>query len=101
MAPRLVSREDFRGLFALYAFAAQLNNNHAGASRLLKLFASSPNISDSLLDRWSERVEALNPEIVGSVLGPCAHAVADGNVNYDHASAFLHALLKTLDQTQH
>jgi hypothetical protein len=30
-----------------------------------------------------------------------AHAVADGSSSYDHASAFLHALLKALDQTQH
>ncbi|WP_315828632.1 hypothetical protein, partial [Bradyrhizobium sp. SZCCHNG3015] len=77
----------------------QLNRNPDGASRLLNLFTSSQNISDELLDRWAERAEAIGPEAVGSVLCPHAHAVADGNTSYDHASAFLQALLKKLDQT--
>ncbi|WFU46055.1 hypothetical protein QA640_45680 (plasmid) [Bradyrhizobium sp. CB82] len=101
MARRAVSRDDFRSFFAFHAFAAELNKNHDGASRLLKLFTSSRDICDDLLDLWSERAEALGPETVGGVLNPRVHAVADGDINYDHASAFLHALLKTLDQTQH
>lgn len=98
MAQRSVSREDFRGLFALYACAAQLHKKHDGASRLLNLFDSSRDISDDLLHLWSERVQAVGAETVGSVLCPRARAVADGDANYDHASAFLHALLKALDQ---
>ena len=101
MARRAVSRDDFRGLFALFAFAAQHNENHKGASRLLHLFMSSRQIPDDLLDLWSERAEAVGFEAVGDQLCRCAHAVADGNSTYDHASAFLHALLKALDQTQH
>src|SRR3954469_591996 len=75
MAQRSVSREDFRGLFALYACAAQLNKKHDGASRLLNLFDSSRDISDDLLHLWSERVEAVSAETVGSVLCPRARAV--------------------------
>jgi hypothetical protein len=101
MAQRSVSREDFRGLFALYACAAQLHKKNAGASRLLNLFESSRDITDDLLHLWSERVEAVSAETVGNVLCPRARAVADGKANYDHASAFLHAMLKALDQSQH
>ncbi|MDA9437048.1 hypothetical protein XH88_35775 [Bradyrhizobium sp. CCBAU 51627] len=101
MPQRAVSREDFRGLFAFYVFVARHDNKHDGASRLLKLFTSSQNISDELLDQWSERADALGAERVGSVLGPRTRAVANGDANYDHASAFLHALLTALDQTQH
>lgn len=101
MARRAVSRDEFRGLFALFAFAAQHHQKHDGASRLLHLFTSSQNIPDDLLDRWAERAEAIGPEAVGNELSLRAHAVADGNTSYDHASAFLHALLKALDQTKH
>src|SRR3954447_12980097 len=101
MAQRSVSREDFRGLFALYACAAQLHKKHAGASRLLNLFESSRDIPDDLLHLWSARVEAVGAEAVGSVLCLRARAVADGDAKYDHASAFLHAMLKALDQSQH
>lgn len=98
---RAVSRDDFRSLFALYAFAARHNKQHDRASRLLKLSTSSGTGSDHVPDQWSERIEAPGPELVGSMLGPRARAVADEDANYDHASAFLHTLLKALDQTQH
>lgn len=98
---RAVSRDDFRSLFALYAFADRHNKQHDRASRLPKLLTSSRTTSDDPLDRWPERVEAPGPETVGGALGPRARAVADDDANYDHASAFLHALLKALDQTQH
>ncbi|UPK33917.1 hypothetical protein IVB18_37980 [Bradyrhizobium sp. 186] len=98
---RAVSRDDSRSLFALFVFAARHDKQHDRASRLLKLFTSGRTTSDDLLDQWPERVEAPEPEIDGSVIGPRARAVADDDANYDHASAFLHALLKALDQTQH
>ncbi|WP_027544994.1 hypothetical protein [Bradyrhizobium sp. WSM2254] len=101
MARRAVSRDDFKGLFALFAFAAQHKENHNGASRLLHLFMSSRYIPDDLLDLWSECAEATGPETIGEQLCLRAHDVADGSSSYDHASAFLHALLKALDQTQH
>ena len=98
---RAVSRDDFRSLFAIDAFAARHNTQHDRASRLLKLFTSGRTTSDDLLDQWPERVEAPEPEIDRAVIGPRARAVADDDANYDHASALLHALLKALDQTQH
>ncbi|CUT12690.1 hypothetical protein BF49_3770 [Bradyrhizobium sp.] len=101
MAWRAVSREDFRSLFALYAFVAKHNRNHDGEHLLLTLFTSSRNIPDDLLIEWSERVEPLNPETVGGVLCPRARAVAKGEARYDHASAFLHSVLKALDETAH
>ena len=87
MAQRSVSREDFRGLFALYACAAQLHKKHAGASRLLNLFESSRDISDDLLHLWSERVEAVSAETVGSVLCPRARAVSATPTSSDDPSA--------------
>ncbi|MDN5003912.1 hypothetical protein ACFQZO_24040 [Bradyrhizobium sp. GCM10027634] len=101
MSRRSVSRDHFRGLFALYAFAAEHSENHDGAARLLHLFISSQSISDDLLDYWADRADAIGSETLGHELGLRAHAVADGNSNYDHASAFLHALLKSLDQRPH
>ncbi len=97
MSPRTVSRDDFRGLFALYSFAARHDHDHDGASRLLNLFISSRSIPDDLLNRWSEAAEGLGPEAVGHMLRLRAHAVADGDEIYDHASAFLHALLQAFD----
>ncbi|MCA1386058.1 MULTISPECIES: hypothetical protein [unclassified Bradyrhizobium] len=101
MAQRAVSREDVQSLFAFYAFVARHHNKHDGASRWLKLFTSSQNLSDERLNQWSERVDAVGPEMVGRVLDPRARAVVDGDANYDHASAFLHARLKALDEPQH
>jgi hypothetical protein len=100
MARRAVSRDDFRSLFALFAFAAQQHENHDGASRLINLFMTSRNIPDDLLGQWSQRAEAIGSETIGDQLSVHAHAVADGNSRYDHASAFLHALLKAADQTR-
>lgn len=98
MARRAVSRDHFKGLFALFAFAALHNENHDGASRLLHLFTSSRYIPDDLLDLWSKYAEAIGPETVGEQLCQRAHAVADGSSSYAHASAFLHALLEAPDQ---
>lgn len=86
MAMRAVSRDDFRGLFALFAFAARHNENHNGASRPLHLFTSSRDIPDNLLDLWSECAEAIGPETIGEHLCLRAHAVAEGRSSYDHAS---------------
>lgn len=96
-----VSREAFRGLFAFYAAKAHHDQKHHGEHCLTKLFRSSDDIPDGLLELWSERVNTLDPETVGNVLCPRARAVADGRVEYDHASDFLHALLRELNGKQH
>ncbi|WP_130218834.1 hypothetical protein [Bradyrhizobium genosp. SA-3] len=95
---RAISRDDFRNLFALYACADRHNKQHDRASRLRKQLTSTT--TGDLLDQFSERIEAPGPEIIGRVLTPCARAMADNAANHDHASAFLHALLKELDQRQ-
>lgn len=96
-----VSRDAFRGLFALYAADAHHEQKHHCEYSLTKLFKSSDDIPDGLLDLWSERVNTLDSETVGNVLCPRAREVADGRAEYDHASDFLHALLRELDQEQH
>ena len=97
---RAISRDDLRSLFALYPCAGPPRKQYDRASRLLKRLTPGRSTTNDLLDHWSERVAAPGPEIGGSVLSPCARGVADDNANHDHASAFLHALLKQLEQRQ-
>ncbi len=101
MAKRAVSRSAFRGLFALYALKAHHDHNQDGEDRILKLFGSSKDIPDSLLDLWTDRADALGTEAVGAVLSPRTHEIADGSAVYDHASDFLRAVLRELDQRRH
>jgi hypothetical protein len=96
-----VSRNDFRGFFALYAAKARHDHKHEGEYLLTKLFTSSEDIPNGLLDEWSERVSALDPESVGGLICPRARELAEGRIRYDHASDFLHALLRDLDRTEH
>lgn len=101
MSRNTVSRTAFRGLFAFYAAKARHDHKHDGELCLAKLFKSSDDISDRLLDDWSECVRTLDPGTVGDVLCPSARAVVDGTAHYDHASDFLHALLRELHRPQH
>ena len=80
---------------------ARHDHKHDGEYRLLKLFGSSEDIPDGLPDLWSDRAEVLGPETVGSILGPRTREIADGGANYDHASDFLHAVLRDLERTEH
>ncbi|MCK1709728.1 MULTISPECIES: hypothetical protein [unclassified Bradyrhizobium] len=64
----------------------------------MKLFGTSENIPDDLLDLWSARADSLGPETVSRVLCPRAREIANGSVTYDHASDFLHALLREKHQ---
>lgn len=99
MAKPAVSRDAIRGLFAFYA--ATVRHGHDGEYRRLQLFASTKGTPDYLLELWSDRSQGLDPEIVGSVLVPRARQITDGSARYDHASDFLHALLKDIDQKAH
>ena len=101
MAKPAVSRDAFRGLFALYAAKAHHDNKRDGEYRLLKLFGSSEDIPDSLLDLWSDRAEVLGPDTIGTILTPRTREVADGGATYDHASDFLHAVLRDLERNEH
>lgn len=101
MVKPVVSREAFRGLFALYAAKAHHDHQHDGEHRLLKLFVSTKDIPDYLLELWSDRTQVLDSEIVGSMLAPRTRQIADGSAHYDHASDFLHALLRDMDRKAH
>jgi len=96
MAKPAVSRDAFRGLFAFYAAKAHHDHQAEGEECLLRLFGSAEDIPDRLLQRWSESADLLGPEIVGSVVEPRAHQLTSGGARYDHASDFLHALLRDL-----
>ena len=101
MAKPAVSRDAFRGFFALFAVKAHHDNQSEGEYRLMKLFGSSEDIPDDLLDLWSARADSLGPETISGLLCPRAREIADGSVSYDHASDFLHALLRELDHRRH
>ncbi|WP_426609191.1 hypothetical protein [Bradyrhizobium sp. McL0616] len=101
MAKPAVSRDAFRGFFALYAAKAHHDHQDDGEHRLLQLFASSKDIPDYLLELWTYRTQLLDPEIVGNMITPRTRQIADGSAHYNHASDFLHALLRDLDQKPH
>ncbi|MDA9475061.1 hypothetical protein XI03_11230 [Bradyrhizobium sp. CCBAU 65884] len=101
MAKPSVSRDDFRGLFAFYAVKAHHDHNAVAEGRLLKLFGSSDHIPDGLLELWSSRTELIGPEAVGNIVSPLAHQILDGGAQYNHASDFLHRLLRELDRDVH
>ncbi|SFN81841.1 hypothetical protein SAMN05216573_122102 [Bradyrhizobium sp. Rc3b] len=101
MAKPTVSREAFRSLFALYAAKAHHDHNGVAEGRLLKLFGSSDDIPDPLLELWSSRAELIGSEAVGNIMSPLAHQILDGAAQYNHASDFLHRLLAELDRDVH
>ncbi|MGY4627220.1 hypothetical protein [Bradyrhizobium sp. USDA 4486] len=88
MAKSSVSRDAFRGLFAFYAAKAHHDHNGAAEGRLLKLFGSSDDIPDGLLELWSSRAELIGSEAVGNLMSPLAHQILDGRAQYNHASDF-------------
>jgi len=96
MAKPAVSRDAFRGLFAFYAAKAHHDHQAEGEECLLKLFGSAEDIPDRILQQWSDRADILGSETVGSLMEPRAHEITGGGARYDHASDFLHALLRDL-----
>ncbi|MDH2406941.1 hypothetical protein QCM77_45050 [Bradyrhizobium sp. SSUT18] len=101
MAKPAVTRDAFRGLFAFYAAKAHHDGDPDGERSLLKLFGSSQDIPDNLLRLWSDRTEVLGPEIVGDIIGPRTKQVTNGRAQYDHASDFLHVLLRDIERQKH
>lgn len=98
MGKPVISRDAFRGLFAFYAAKAHHDHKLEGEHCLLRLFGSAEDIPDSLLLLWSDKVELLGSETVGRLMEPRARQITEGNARYDHASDFLHALLRDLEQ---
>ncbi|PDT68569.1 hypothetical protein CO683_15270 [Bradyrhizobium ottawaense] len=100
MGKSTVSRDAFRGLFAFYAAKAHHDRQPGGEHCLLRLFRSAEDIPDSLLLLWTNRVELLGSQTVGRIMEPQARQVTSGKAQYDHASDFLHAVLRDLGQGQ-
>jgi hypothetical protein len=101
MAKPPVCRGAFRGLFAFYAAKAHHDCMRNGEESLLRLFGSADDIPDNLLLQWSDRADLLGSEAVGSAMEPRARQLMNGDAHYDHASDFLHALLRDLDRKAH
>jgi len=98
MAKPAVSRDALRGLFAFYAAKAHHDYKAEAEDCLSRFFGSAEYIPDRLLQQWSEKADLVGPETVGSVVEPRAHELASGRARYDHASDFLHSLLRDLGQ---
>ncbi|MBB4365838.1 hypothetical protein GGD65_006907 [Bradyrhizobium sp. CIR18] len=101
MAKLAVSCDAFRGLFAFYATKAHHGHKDDAEHRLLKLFGSAEDLLDSMLEQWSEGAELLGSETDRRILEPCARRTENGSARYDHASGFLHALLRDMERKIH
>ncbi|TYO60957.1 hypothetical protein FXV83_40875 [Bradyrhizobium hipponense] len=101
MAKSAVSREAFRGLVAFYAAKAHHDHKHDGEYSVLKLFGSAQDMPDRLLQQWSDEAELLGSETIASTLERRARGIANGCARYDHASDFLHVLLRDLELKEH
>ncbi|MGY2934948.1 hypothetical protein ACVWZ6_004550 [Bradyrhizobium sp. GM6.1] len=98
MAKPAVSRNAFRGLFAFYAKA---DHKHDGDYFVLKLFGSAQGIPDRLLQQWSHQADLPGAEAIASTLEPRTREIVNGRKRYDHASDFLHVLLRDLELREH
>ncbi|MCK1284297.1 hypothetical protein IVB41_10205 [Bradyrhizobium sp. 44] len=98
MGKPAVSRDAFRGLFAFYAAKAHHDHKAEAEHSLLRMFGSADDIPDTLPQQWSDRAEMLGSETVGRLLDPRVRQITNGNARYDHASDFLHTLLRDLGQ---
>ncbi|MGY0574733.1 hypothetical protein ACTGJ9_029755 [Bradyrhizobium sp. RDM12] len=98
MGKPAVSRDAFRGLFAFYARRLITTTSPRANIPFLKMFGSADDIPDTLLQQWSDRVELLGSETGGRLKDPRVRQITNGNVQYDHASDFLHTLLRDLGQ---
>ncbi|MCK1712880.1 MULTISPECIES: hypothetical protein [unclassified Bradyrhizobium] len=96
-----VSRDAFRGLIAFYAAKAHHDHKHDGEYCVLKLFGSAQDIPDRLLQQCSDEAELLGSETIASTLEPRTREIANGCARYDHASDFLHVLLRDLELKEH
>ncbi|MBM7481746.1 MULTISPECIES: hypothetical protein [Bradyrhizobium] len=98
MAKPAVSRNAFRALFALYAKA---DHKHNGDYCVLKLPGSAKGIPDRLLQQWSHQADLPGAEAIASTLEPRTREIVNGRKRYDHASDFLHVLLRDLELREH
>ncbi|RXH28258.1 hypothetical protein XH99_14980 [Bradyrhizobium nanningense] len=98
MGKPFVSRDAFRGLLAFYAAKAHHDHKPRSEHCLLGLFGSEEDVPDPLLLQWPRRSELLGSETIGRLMDPFLGQHTHGNAQYDHASDFLHTLLRDLGQ---
>ncbi|MBW5438062.1 hypothetical protein FXB41_25875 [Bradyrhizobium canariense] len=98
MAKPAVSRNTFRGLFA---FSAKDDHNHDGEYCVLKLFGSAQDIPVRLLQRLWHEADLPGAEAIASTLEPPTREIVNGRKRYDHASDFLHVLLRDPELREH
>ncbi|UPJ40093.1 hypothetical protein IVB40_22535 [Bradyrhizobium sp. 40] len=98
MAKPAVSRNTFRGLSAFYAKA---DPKYDGEQCVLKLFGSAQDIPDRLLQQRSHQADLPGAESIASTLEPRTREIVNGRKRYDHASDFLHVLLRDLELREH
>jgi hypothetical protein len=98
MAKPAVSRNAFRGFFA---FCAKADHKHDGDYCVLKLPGSAQGIPDRLLQQWSHQADLPGAEAIASTLEPRTREIVNGRKRYDHASDFLHVLLRDLELREH
>jgi hypothetical protein len=96
--PKPASRDAFRGLVAFYAAKAHHDHKHDGEYCVSKLFGSAQDIPDRLLPQWSDEAELLGSETIAPTPEPRVREIPNDRARYDHASDFLHALLRDLER---
>jgi hypothetical protein len=99
--PKPASRDAFRGLVAFYAAKAHHDHKHDGEYCVSKLFGSAQGIPDRLLQQWSHQADLPGAEAIASTLEPRTREIVNGRKRYDHASDFLHVLLRDLELREH
>nr|WP_247474599.1 hypothetical protein [Bradyrhizobium sp. 30] len=68
---------------------------------VLKLPGSAQGIPDRLLQQWSHQADLPGAEAIASTLEPRTREIVNGRKRYDHASDFLHVLLRDLELREH
>jgi len=100
MSKPAASRDAFSGLFAFFAAKAHHEQQHDREHHLFKLFRSSKEIPENFLEA-ANSAEPVGCQNVGKVASSRTRKIADGGAGYDHASDFLHVLLRDVERKLH
>ena len=88
-----VSRAALHALIALRETKA--HDQNIDDEVVLKFPGPSAHLADDQLHQW------LRSATAGTIFLPPAHEIAEGGAPYDHASDFLHRLLRKMDRKVH
>ena len=98
MGKPAVSRDAFRGLLAFHAAKPHHSAKPRGGYLFVRLFGHAEDVPDALVLQWSDKSKVLASETVGQLMDPLVREIPNGNAQYDHASDFLHRLLRDFGQ---